>query len=128
MNKIYDFSEQDVLNAVEELVAANPDHKYHGESTRPVGELPTCQYLNNDRKTGRCLFGQALLKIGVAPEHLNEVEMQAVSSAIISLKDLDSFYESELVVLFDHIQHFQDANLSWKDSWTEAHRCSAGPA
>lgn len=68
-----------VIDQAIRLCEQRPDHKYAG------GLVGSCSYVPNERDVEGCLFGQALVKLGVSTDVLKEFEAQDDDGSIVTL-------------------------------------------
>lgn len=100
----------DVKNKIIELVEAQPDFMYVAEEGRE-GSGNGCFYVQEDGVTGDCLFGQALIALGVPASTMSNHEGQNISKVLAHLGvkgDVDLIYS------FDEVQSAQDSGYSWR--------------
>lgn len=100
----------DVARKAVELAEANPEFVYKSEGDR-------CLYVHRDdegKPNGEgCLFGQALVGLGVDPERLKPCEGLEISVVLSNLgvdRDLD------LVDAMDSTQSDQDCSTAWGEA------------
>lgn len=117
------FTIEDVIREVIRLAGENKDHQYHGsEFSAPVPYSLSggCSYLHCDEKLP-CIFGQALMNLGVPIEILRNNEKQGISTVFSRL-----YGEYNQTVTLDttrfciEIQSQQDENYSWGTSVKKA--------
>lgn len=119
--KVYDFTDEDLLNAVLDEVVEHPGFKYFGNDVgTPETPKVACQYLNDDDE-GECIMGCALVRIGVDPEDIKPEEGNGVCTVIFALRGLKKEDArprnyTEILSFLDGVQSNQDLNYSWAES------------
>lgn len=103
---------KDVLAKITELVEAQPDFVYVKSEWRNVPNGNGCFYVEEDGKTGSCLFGQALIALGVPADLLAAWEFNNISIVLreLDIENIDDDYD-----LFDEVQSAQDDGYAWQD-------------
>lgn len=118
----------DLVREVKRLVAENPDFVYmNGGAYDSNEDVPTCSYVTGDNGQG-CIFGQALINLGVDKEELSYWEQ--FNSGETSIADLldhhgrggqplkyeNEGYGSITYRSFETLQKHQDMGRTWKES------------
>lgn len=113
---MWDFTEEDFISTVIDLVVKNPDFVYQ----KPEG-MGGCCYLQVDDKPG-CLFGQALLKLGVSKNFLYDCDpySDGDNPDIRQMLAANTNFSDKTVDLCSSLQDNQDCGISWKKSLVNA--------
>lgn len=110
----YEFklSPQAVLMEARKILRETPDFRYHGGdcAQEPKGEvLGSCQYIEDG--VGSCLFGKALINLGVPAEFIAEHEDKNIR-VFWENTGLSDFQE-RIVQCLGRIQRMQDRNYTY---------------
>ncbi len=127
--KVYEFTDEELLNAVLDEVIAHPGFKYFGnEVESPTSPGEQCRYINDDNE-GECIIGCALVKLGVDPEDLVQQEGNGVYAAVFNLREQNDQPIKErytrILSFLNDIQCNQDYNYSWAESLEQSKKAYA---
>lgn len=112
------FTIDDVIAKVRELAAADPEFVYSGDAEG----YPVCKYIHKDDQPG-CIFGQALLALGVSPDRLREyddTEDSTITSILCQLAGADRIADAQKLAWCGQCQRAQDSNEQWAEAIREA--------
>lgn len=110
-------TKEDVINEVRKLAAERPDFIYTQQG-QVWDNYSTCSYVS--AKLGEtygegCIVGQALQRLGVSKDRLDNLEGNGASSVLADLEILPVGDKGTLSWL-DRVQLKQDLGLSWGES------------
>ncbi|ASZ75015.1 hypothetical protein FDI69_gp171 [Rhodococcus phage Trina] len=102
----------DVLMQARIILRATPDFRYHGgDCAQEVGgkALGSCRYIEDG--VGSCLFGKALLDLGVPADFISEQEENNIR---VFWDDADiTDFQKRIVTELSRIQRMQDRNYTY---------------
>lgn len=102
----------DVLQEARKILQETPDFRYHGGdcAQEPHGKaLGACAYIEDG--VGSCLFGKALLNLGVPADFISEYEEKGIR---VFWEDADiTDFQQRVVALLGRIQRMQDKNYTY---------------
>jgi hypothetical protein len=106
------FTFDDLEARVREIIAADPDHIYQGVPAAVPGDTPRCYYVAN-ADAESCIFGRALLSLGVTEDLLGEYEGGPVFQI---LGRLDVHYRASQDEWMALLQSSQDCGEPWGEA------------
>lgn len=112
----YIFSDDQVMNALREVVAENPDKVYQApEHMKSFSDDPSCFYAHanesgGDLKPG-CVVGHVLHRLGVSLDDLTENEGLG-AHAVVPALGIKGVSE-EMGLILRRVQRLQDQGDSW---------------
>lgn len=115
-----DITAEQVWEEIEKLAAESPDYVYP-RAERPL-DLPeddpwlTCRYVHHAEdgsKTGGCIVGQALIRLGVPVERLEKLEGRPASLVLSALSIDRTNARAEMVQI---VQQKQDQGATWGEA------------
>ena len=112
-----ELTSQDVARKAIELCEADPDHVYEAQTLDPEYHLPECHYVHEDEDTGElyggCLFGRALIALGVPAALLRDYNDNGIGHVLAEL-GIDPRPEREQPVHpLAYVQGEQDVDKPW---------------
>lgn len=103
------FTLPELVKTVREIAAENPDKVYEAPNA-----LGMCLYMHGDEPG--CIFGHALLRLGVPPEAIGGVRGN-IRTVLFDRGVISSPFGSDrLVVWCRAVQHLQDNRIPWGEA------------